>query len=87
MKNYIKWGFLLVAVIVIISTTKINITINANTANADTGISDTTIADADKHLDDAINNTFSPSNATRDAQIANAIYSKKIYELLEKENH
>jgi len=82
MKKYIKWGLLLVVVLIIMSTARINITFNANTANADTSMGSTTIADADKHLDAAINNTFSPGNATRDAQIANAIYSKKIYELL-----
>lgn len=72
--------------VIIISITKINITFNTNTIQADT-ITSMTTDDADKYLEDAIKDTNSPSCSTRQAQIANAIYSKKIYELLkEKEN-
>lgn len=85
MRKYIKWGLLVAVVVGVLSTNKISITINSNEAEAST-FTNMTIEDADRLLEDSMN-IKSVSTATREAQIANAVYSKEIYKLLkEKEN-
>lgn len=85
-KKYIKWGLALVLAVVIVSTSKINITVNTNSAQADT-ISNMTVDDADRYLEDSLKHFNSESVSTKEAQIANAIYSKEIYKLLKEKNN
>jgi hypothetical protein len=88
MNKYIKGiiiGVVAGLAIILITTTKISINIDthANSANAQS-TNNMTIDTADFYLNRAVNEDKFASQQGPDAQVAQAIYEKKIYELLKE---